>query len=1174
LGASDHATRQATVLDAEAPALPATTSVETNAGASGPGPSTTASAGPPTDSGRSRLGHRPALDGLRGIAVVAVVLYHVGQVIWPEASGWLAPGGFAGVDLFFALSGFLITTLMLEEAGRRHSVDLGGFLERRAVRLVPALAAALATIFVLALFGYGDHTPQDLLRRSVWNLAFLQNWKSQWRLITDLGHTWSLALEGQFYVLWSVTVAAVVAATRGKPQRRLPILLGIAGVTAAAVCIYRALRYGDHANPYILYLSTTTRIDGPLIGSIAGIAFVSGWFDRLSPRRAAVAVAIGLTFFAVCVMTIDPFEGFLYQGGLTLYAVAAAIVVVATTALTGGRVHGALTVRPLVLLGTISYSLFLWHIPVFFTIERSASDWPVAVKVLVGLSVSLLLAVASYRLVEQPFLRISRDARARRAGQSPGRWLIAGARAWVGARTRPNGASGSNGTDGTNGKGSGTEGDASAEVVGIDGLRPSDRQRLRKAWVIAGTPVLLLYTWILTAGSGNLFQRQYFDSFFDAQGRSLLDGRWDVPPEVVGFEGFLVNGRTYIYFGPLPALLRMPILAVTHRLDGRLTTLSMLAATLLLAWATFRLTTAVRGYVRGQAPVTRTEVIATGFLAVAVLCGTPFWLGAETAVYHEAALWAVAFMVAALASLARWMLDPRNTRLAVASGLIAATLLTRQTLGFGGLVALGCIGLAVLKDRIVAHRHQRPQRVFVGARMGVLLLAGLVPLAISIAPNMARFDKPFGVPIDRHVYTLQNEDRQEFLEANDGSFFGPQFLATNLVQYFRPDAFDVRPDLPWIDYPRSGPKIIGDVVFDGTGWSSSIPVTMPILTGLALVGTVLLTRSALRRRPEKWLVALYVGAAVGTLGVATIGYVAHRYMNDFYPAVLLPAVVGFHVAVRRFQLWRDGRAEAIDAAKAERGADAATPGVIRARQRGLQRRVRGIVVGLAAVLAFGVFANTAMALEYQRERGPAVPEWRRSAWIKARATLPFSKEPAEVPLRFPLPEDTWDGRLGVVGDCDALYVRVGDNWLGVERGPSVGVYDLRVDLHALVDLPDGQRAPLLTLGSGYDATVVAVTRTTGNRARFDVWSGAEQGWDTWMPQDIHGVVNLRVDTDRYQPPNQITHDGATVYAGAIPRSDAFALVGEGPELPGLVDTYPGDIALTPNDRSICHAVTD
>jgi hypothetical protein len=703
---------------------------------------------------------------------------------------------------------------------------------------------------------------------------------------------------------------------------------------------------------------------------------------------------------------------------------------------------------------------------------------------------------------------------------------------------------------------------------------------------------------VLTAGSWNLFQRQYFDDFFDAQARSLLDGRWDVPPEVVGFEGFLINGRTYMYFGPFPAFLRMPILAMTDRLDGRLTTLSMLLAMLLLAWTGFRLLTALRAFVRGQAPVTRLEVVATGVLAVAALCGTPFWLSSETAVYHEAALWAVALAIAALDAIARWMLDPSTKRLVLVAALIAACLLTRQTLGLGVLVAMACVGFCVLVDRVKARREQRAARVYPTAKLWMLLLSGLVPLAISAAPNYARFEEPFGVPVDRHIYTLDSSERRDFLDANGGSFFGPQFLPTNLVQYFRPDAFDIRPDLPWIDYPRSKPKIIGDVTFDGVSWSSSIPVTMPVLTVLGALGAFMLVRALRQRRPENWLTTLWAGALVGAGGVATIGYVAHRYMDDFFPAVLVPAYVGFHVLVRRVLIWRgehalspmievapddpralalaehdpdENRDESAGDDEAEERDTVLVPAPMTGRTR---RRLRaGVAVGVG-LLAFGVFANTAMALEYQRERGPAVPEWRRSAWVKARANLPVSKEPAFVPLGRPLPDEAWDGRLAVVGECDALYVRVGDQWLGVERGPSVGVYDITVDLDALDTLAEGERAPLLTLGSGFDETVVAITRTTGDRVRLDVWAGAESGWSTWSPQDLHGTVTLRVEADRNQTPNQISHLGRAVYAGAIPRPSAFAQVGRGPDLPGVAERYPGRIELTPEDRSICHAVTD
>jgi peptidoglycan/LPS O-acetylase OafA/YrhL len=1166
--ASGQASGHTTLLDAATGARLTTTGHRPTGGLRGG-----SGAGPSDDRGGrgavaprpSRLGHRPALDGIRGIAIVAVLLYHVGQTIWPGAGDWLAPGGFAGVDLFFVLSGFLITTLLLEEAQRRGRIDLLGFLRRRAVRLVPALAVALGVLFVAALFGYGQNTPREIMSRGLWALAFQQNGDIPDRLIAELGHTWSLAIEGQFYVLWSVIATLVVAVTRGGRQAR-GVLLAVAIGLVGAIAVSRAVRYGDGTgiNPYSLYLATNARLDGAMIGSIAGIAYTSGWLDRLAQRWAVAMTVAGLAVLGWCAEQIGPFERFLYRGGFTLYGLLGAAAVLGAACLTGGRVLRTLSSRPLVHLGKISYSLFLWHIPVFVTLQRNAGHWPTLVRVGVGVTLAFVLAWLSFTLVERPVLRRSQRLRAERAAAREGRAALAGGAGGIEGGIGTDDA-GSNGDSGS--RTPATTVPARDDRPGIDGLRPADRRRLRRAWALAATPVLLLYTWVLTAGSWNLFQRQYFDEFFDAQGRSLLDGRWDVPPEIVGFEGFLVNGRTYIYFGPFPALLRMPLLAMTDRLDGRLTTLSMLAAMLLLTWTCFRLITAVRAFVRGEAPVTRLEVIATGFLAVAVLCGTPFWLGSETAVYHEAALWAVALNIAAFDAIARWMLDPRTGRLVLIGGLMAATLLTRQTLGLGVLVAMGLVGVCVLIDRIRARRERRPERVFPGTKVWMLLLSGLVPLAISAAPNYARFETPFGLPIDRHVYTLSTEDRQEFLEANGGNFFGPQFLPTNLLQYFRPDAFDIRPDLPWIDYPRTRPKVLGDVTYDGVSWSSSVPVTMPVLSALALLGTFMLLRALRQRRPENWLVTLWGGAVVGAGGVATIGYVAHRYLDDFFPMVLVPAYVGFHVLVRRVLIWR-GEHESSPVVEAD---GETVPAPMSPRTR---RRLRaGIAAGLA-MLTFGVFANTAMALEYQRERGPAVPESRRTAWVRARASLPFSKEPARVPMRWPLPENTWDGRLAVVGDCDALYVLVGEQWLGVERGPSVGVYDLRVDLDALDELPAGQRAPLLTLGTDFDATVVAATRTTGGRVRLDVWVGAEQGWNTYLPQDLDGVVTLRVDGDSYQQLNQITHEGRLVYAGAIPNGGAFAQVGDGPDLPGLADRYPGTVELVPNDRSICHAVAD
>src|SRR4029450_646893 len=132
-------------------------------------------------------------------------------------------------------------------------------------------------------------------------------------------------------------------------------------------------------------------------------------------------------------------------------------------------------------------------------------------------------------------------------------------------------------------------------------------------------PTLLPSAWVLTAGHGNLLQHQFFDDFFDLQARSMLHGRLDVPADRVGFEGFVTGGKTYVYFGVVPSLLRMPVLVLTDNADGQLTTLSMLAAAVVLAVAAFRLACVIRGMVRGSVPVGPVEQWATAGLAVAVL---------------------------------------------------------------------------------------------------------------------------------------------------------------------------------------------------------------------------------------------------------------------------------------------------------------------------------------------------------------------------------------------------------------------------------------------------------------------------------------------------------------------------------------------------------------------------
>lgn len=677
----------------------------------------------------------------------------------------------------------------------------------------------------------------------------------------------------------------------------------------------------------------------------------------------------------------------------------------------------------------------------------------------------------------------------------------------------------------------------------VDGLDGAGRRRLRRGWWAGAVPALGAYLWMLTVGRLDLLQRQYFDDFFDAQARSLLDGRLDVPAEVAAFEGFLIDGRTYIYFGPVPALVRLPVLAVTDRFDGRLTTLSMLLAAVVLMAAAFRLSCVLRGIVRGAAPVGRREPLLTGLLAVVVLVSPAFFLSSAATVYHEATMWGLAMTVAGFDAVARWQRQPTTRRLVAASALTTAALLSRQSLGLGPLVALALSGLAV---GVAQARRRHPDLPAWGAWPRALqsrttlacAAACMIPLAAAIGMNVAKFGTLLTPPSDKHNFSLVSEHRKEMLAANDGSLFGLEFAPTTLKQYFRPDGVDVRLDMPWIDFPRLGPSTVGDVTFDKLDWASSIPASAPALTALSLVAIVWAVRTRRDRRGGPWFAPLAVGAAAGGFGVIAFGYIANRYLADLYPLVLIPGIVGFHLV--------------------SRGWPHRSP-----------RRRRSAAAVLAALAALGVLANPALALEYQRERGPVIDESARAQWVGWRTSLPGAYPPVRVRPDAFMPGHLFDGRLAVVGDCDGLYVRVDDTWHGVERGPDVDVFDLRVDLDTV---PDGERVPLITLGDDRTRSVVAIRRLAGDWFRVDVSRppGSSGGWRLGYARRLSGTVTVRVDADWRDPDREVRVGGEVLYGGPLPSGTVSPQVGRAPAGLGVATRFPEDgIAAVPYEPTVC-----
>jgi peptidoglycan/LPS O-acetylase OafA/YrhL len=352
-----------------------------------------------------------ALDGLRGLAVAAVLLYH-SQYSW-------ARGGFLGVSAFFTLSGFLITSLLLGQ--RERGVPLRRFWGRRARRLLPA--AMLAIVFVL-LFAATIATNDQLrlLRGDVIaTLAYVANWRfyasgqSYAHLFSQPSpvlHFWSLAIEEQFYVVFPLIVALVVWVTRNATALRRRQVLGVlltAGI-AASVIAGRVL-YPTRGSTRVYY-GTDTRAAELLVGALLAVLLAGNiTMERPASRKVRALAAVG-GFGALGVMfwwwaTVDQSAAWLYRGGFAAHAVLAAIVIAA--ARVAGPFARALSWRPLAALGIISYGVYLFHWPIYLWLTPERTGLAAAPLLLLRVTLTITLAIASFLFLEQPILRSTRS---------------------------------------------------------------------------------------------------------------------------------------------------------------------------------------------------------------------------------------------------------------------------------------------------------------------------------------------------------------------------------------------------------------------------------------------------------------------------------------------------------------------------------------------------------------------------------------------------------------------------------------------------------------------------------------------------------------------------------------------------------------------------------------------
>lgn len=339
----------------------------------------------------ARLGHRAVLDGLRGIAILLVLARHT----FPATFGG---AGFTGVGLFFVLSGFLITSLLIEEGESTGKVSFRRFYARRALRLLPALYAFLtvALVLVLTVLPAETRTSSTAWRgyAAVYVTPFFR-WAGA-EPATGMGMVWSLAVEEYFYFIWPILLVNFVLPLRSwfRP---------IAPLTLAAISISIRWITWTAAGPRI-YEMPWTWTDGLLIGCATALARQAGWFEK-APRVLVAALGSAGTFGLIAFSLWEQAKSasFTYGPGLSLLFIAAAFLVVASIERPIWLIERPLKGRVLTWFGRRSYAIYLWN-GLFLVAQKpfAVERW---VEIAVGVPATLALAELSWRLVESPALR-------------------------------------------------------------------------------------------------------------------------------------------------------------------------------------------------------------------------------------------------------------------------------------------------------------------------------------------------------------------------------------------------------------------------------------------------------------------------------------------------------------------------------------------------------------------------------------------------------------------------------------------------------------------------------------------------------------------------------------------------------------------------------------------------
>jgi hypothetical protein len=465
--------------------------------------------------------------------------------------------------------------------------------------------------------------------------------------------------------------------------------------------------------------------------------------------------------------------------------------------------------------------------------------------------------------------------------------------------------------------------------------------RIRWDWVAAALALLLL-AWLVTGGDWDFFPRGGpLETFYDAQAVSFLHGRVDVDPESIGTEAFQRDGKSYGYFGPTPALIRLPLQLVFPEMYGRWNCLSMLlASAVVIGTLLLLMETLERRFPPAGRPVSR-RLLAGGLLLAAAIGSTNFFVSAERKVYQEAIVWGAALAFAQAVFLARYLFDPKTKWLALSCAAAFLAFFARVSSGAGSLLSLAIVDLAVLlpsaRFRSFFSDCALPRRA-----AAVLSATLIVSAALWAGLNQWKFGAPFTtLPVASNRQF--NQQRTERVRGELASFYN---LPITFWAYLSPSNIDFEKRFPWVlatDGDPTVPSRFPKAHFDSFEPFVSLPAGMPELLLAALAGTAL----CFGRRPEvRALRAPLAGALVGCSLIFLWGVITYRYLHDAFPWLVLGSAVSL--------AW-----------------------LISLQRRWLRRTLAGL---FAAATVYAVWINFAVAMVDQRYLSYPIPAEKRVAF--------------------------------------------------------------------------------------------------------------------------------------------------------------------------------------------------